>query len=79
MQQPHVLIILCILYIHVQKLGHENLLFHPRMIRPVVGGGGGTHLKQILFYSRKIRAAGGPVKTRTGCQTMECPNGNDRG
>ena len=32
--------------------GHERIidfrLFHPRMIRPVVGGGGRTCLKQIL-------------------------------
>ncbi len=26
--------------------GHEGRLFHPRMIRPVVGGGGPTCLKQ---------------------------------
>ena len=36
-QQPPILIVLCI---HVQKLGHEDLWFHLRMIRPVVGGGG---------------------------------------
>ena len=52
MQQPHVLIILCI---HVQKLGHEDLWFHLRMIRPVVGGSGAACLKQILFHSRMIR------------------------
>ena len=26
--------------------GHKGPLFHPRMIRPVVGGGGPTYLKQ---------------------------------
>ena len=36
MQRPPILIILCI---HVQKLGRQDLLFHSRMIRPVVGGG----------------------------------------
>ena len=40
-QQPPILIILCILCIHVQKLGREDLLFDPRMIRPVIGIGGG--------------------------------------
>ena len=32
-QQPPILIILCILCIHVQKSGHEDLAFHARMIR----------------------------------------------
>ena len=30
-------------------IGQEDLLFHPRMIRPVVGGGGRTCLKQPCF------------------------------
>jgi len=56
MQQRRVLTILCILCIHVQQInmenriketgslfrvGHDDSLFHTRMIRPVVGGGGG--------------------------------------
>ena len=44
-QQRRILVILCILCIHVQKLGREDLVFHPRMIRLVVGGRGGTCLK----------------------------------
>ena len=43
-QQRRVLIILCI---HVQKLGRQDLLFHSRMIRPVVGGG--TNPGQIIL------------------------------
>ena len=48
--------------------GHERIidfqLFHSRMIRTVVGGGGRTCLKQNLFHSRMIRpvvGGGGPT------------------
>ena len=33
-------------------IGQEDLLFHPRMIRPVVGGGGRTYLKQPPEFRR---------------------------
>ena len=66
MQQRRVLIILCILCIHVQKnrenrikgtlslfrAGHEDLLIHSRVIRPVVGVGGDTYLEQTIREAR---------------------------
>ena len=42
-------------------ISHKGWLFHSRMIRPVVGGGGPTCLKQNLFHSRMIR----PVLSET--------------
>ena len=53
MQQRPVLIILCILCIHVQKSGHEDLLFHSQMIRPVVAEGVANHSPLSTLHSTR--------------------------
>ncbi len=54
MQQRRVLVILCILCIHVQKLGRDDSLFHSRMIRPVVGEWGAA-IQYLMDWSSKCR------------------------
>ena len=50
-QQRPVLIILCILCIHVQQSGHEDLLFHSQMIHPIVAEGVANHSSLSTIHS----------------------------
>ena len=62
--------------VHLSSCLKQNL-FHPRMIRPVVGGGGRTYLKQkkkelsTKGHEERRRATKALRLTATGCQGHE--------